>query len=787
MKAKKNSIIILNFLIYTLFTLIFLFPEGLFSQEDNSRIDELIEEGNFDEAIQMGTGLLSDDPDNPELNFKVGYSYLNTALRKPKSIPYLEKTVETLNGKKSQTSLGFEAQFYLGKAYHNNYEFEKAIELYIKLRENTKNNELIKAIDEEIDQCRTGKRLMENPVKMQINNLSANINSSFSDHSPVLSADESVMIFTSRRKRFDGEDIKADGQYNEDIYISYNENNSWQKPTSISTNINTDAHEASIGLSPDGQQLFIYSGEEGGTILTSYLIGDQWSKPENLGENINTRYRETHASLSADGKYLYFTSDRPGGYGGLDIYISKKSDDGSWGRATNLGIAINTSFDEEGPFIHHDGITLYFSSKGHETMGGFDIFSCHKNEFGTWTKPENLGYPVNTIDDDAFYVMTPDGKRAYFSSYREDGFGSNDIYMMALPEAEEKPLTIVKGNVKACDSDIEDVLITVFDSDSDDIIGLYKPNSKTGKYLFILSRGRNYYAIYEINGQEKLTEEFFIGENSDFQIIYKPISLIEGTPCDELVVSSKTNNKLLDGIDLYSMWEEKEGVTVVENIIFKVNSSQCDNFKNNLRKLATYLKENPETKIEILGYSDTQGPETYNLKLSKRRAYIVHNQLIKLGVNKNQISHRGSGTKNQISINNYKDGSYIWQSLPYNRRVEFIVNANVNENLKIVPVKIPVLYELNPSQEELKKEIARLDSIYTIQLGAYSKPIQRKVYGKIKNVQMYYADKLYKYSTGEFNSPEAAQKELVSIHNLGYRDAYIRKVSEYFPNKLKDL
>ena len=763
---------------------------GLFAQSENERIDNLIEQGNFDEAIQIGTGFLTDDPDNADMNFKVGYSYLNTALRKSKSIPYLEKTVEVIRETKSNTSFTFEAKFYLGEAYHNNYEFKKAIEVFSALKETTKNNELIKTIDKEIDQCKTGIELMKEPVKMQINNLGDKINSPFSDHSPVISADESVIIFTSRRKGFQDEELNEDGQYNEDIYISYDKNNSWQAPKSISPYINTNEHEASIALTPDGQQLYIYRGTNGGTILTSYLNGDEWSVPKDLGANINTRYRETDASPTTNGKYLYFTSDRPGGYGGIDIYISEKQEDGTWGKAKNLGPTINTSADEEGPFILPDGVTLLFSSKGHETMGGFDIFRSKINEFGTWTKPENIGYPINTIDNDVFLAMTPDGKRAYFSSFREDGYGKSDIYMMALPEAEEKPVTIVKGNVEACKSDINEVSITVFDKENDDLVGLYKPNSKTGKYLFILPRGRNYYATYELNGKEKITEEFFISDNADFQVIYKPISFIKGTPCDKDVViaqtEDETTNVTIKGNDLFSAWEEA-GYTVVENIIFRVNSSQCSNFNNNLKKLAKYLNENSETKIEIIGYSDTQGPEAYNLKLSKKRAIIVYQKLLSFGVDKNQMDYKGDGTKNQITINNYDDGTYIWGSLPYNRRVEINVINDAKNKLKIAPIKIPVFYDKKAKAKDINKEINRLDSIYTIQLGAYRQPVQRKVFGQIKNVQMYYAGKLYKYSSGEYKSEEAAKDELKRILDLGYPDAFIRKVSEYFPKMLKNF
>ncbi len=765
--------------------LVLIFSCKISAQEDYSRMDELIEEGNFDEAIQLGIGLLKDHPENPELNFMLGYSYLMTALRKAEAIPYLEKSVELFAEKtKKQNGLFFEARFYLGKAYHNNYEFEKAIELFTELRETTKNNELLTAIDKEISQCETGIRLMREPVKMQINNLGENINSEYSDHSPVITADESVLIFTSRRKRYDGEQMEEDGQYNEDIYISYNENNSWQKAHGISNNINTDKHEATISISPDGNQILIYSSEDAGTILVSYLTGDEWSVPERLGENINTKYRETHASMSADGKYLYFTSDRPGGYGGLDIYISEKQKNGTWGKAVNLGSTINTELDEEGPFIHHDGVSLYFSSKGHETMGGFDIFLSKKNEFGTWTMPKNLGYPINTVDDDVFITLTPDGKRAYFSSFREGGFGSTDIYMMAMPEAEEKPVTVVKGKVITCNKQEDDIVITVYDSENDDLLGLYKPNSKTGKYLFILPRGRNYYAIYEVNGEEKHQEQFFISENADFQVIYKTISLIKDSPCDETPVEPMAQ-KETDDIDLYALWEQEEGVTVVENVIFRINSSQYEGFRKNLEKLAGYLKDNPETKIEIIGYSDTQGPETYNLKLSERRAKVVYDYLLRLGVSKKQLSYKGAGIKSQISINQYKDGSYVWESLPYNRRVEFSVLADKEAKLKVVPVRIPLLYKRDIKPDELKKELARLDSVYIIQLGAFGNPVQREVFKNIKDVQMYYTGKLYKYSTGKFKELRKAENELARIRKMGYKDAYIRKLSEYYVNMHK--
>lgn len=756
----------------------------LHSQENEKRIDELINEGNFEEAIQIGKDLLIEQPENASLNFKIGYCYMNTSLEKAKSIPFLLKSTEIFRQKKDQSAMSLEAKFYLGKAYHKNYEFKKALEVFQLMHQQVSNKEMLTAINEEIEQCKTGIELKKNPVKMEIKNLGTRINSPYSDHSPVLSADESVLIFTSRRKRFENEKPNLDGQFNEDIYLSETNGKQWTKPVGISKNINTEAHEASIGISADGQELLIYNEMDGGTIMSSKLTGTEWSTPKILGDNINTRWRETHASISADGKFLYFTSDRPGGYGGLDVYVSEKNAAGSWGKATNLGPAINTAKDEEGPFIHHDGITLYFSSKGHKGMGGLDIFSSKKNQFNTWTLAENMGYPVNTTEDDVFFVMTADGKRAFFASFREGGEGSNDIFMMSLPEAEEKPLTVVKGIVSACKNDIDDVRITVYDADNQEIKGVYKPNSASGKYLFILSRGSNYDAIYEINGMQILKENFHIAASADFQVVYKPIDLKSASPCDEYIGLIAQNDSSVNATNKQTTDNEHPETIIAENIMFKINNSEVTYFKDNLSKIANYLKENPETKLEIIGYADTQGSDAYNLILSEKRANAVSRYLIKLGVKKEQLNYHGEGEKNQLTINSYLDGSLVWQSLPYNRRVEFAVLNDKKNQLVIKQFFIPEIYRIDKSNLE-NKDISAYKNKFTIQIGAYSKPINISYFKNLENIQMYFSSKYYLYTTGEFNSKKLAEDKLGAIKSKGYKDAFVSKIYDYFPARLK--
>jgi outer membrane protein OmpA-like peptidoglycan-associated protein/Tol biopolymer transport system component len=757
-----------------------------YSQNNQEKVDELINQRNFEEAIQVCKALLADAPEDPSLNFKLGYCYINTPLKKTEAIPYIKKSTEIYKQNNDNSATALEASFYLGQAYHKTYEFKEAIKVLQELRERVNNNEMVEAIDEEIVECKTGINLVSSPVNLQVTNIGNSINTGFSDHSPVVSADESVIIFTSRRKNSENETLKPDGQPNEDIYISNFDGKEWSEPTSISENINTSEHEASIGISADGQELLIYTETDGGSILSSRLIGDEWSTPQNLGENINSRWRETHASISADGHYLYFTSDRPGGYGGLDIYVSEKNDNGTWGKAENLGPTVNTPQDEEGPFIHYDGVTLYFSSKGHATMGGFDILWTKKNEFGTWSIPVNMGYPVNTTENDAFFVMTADGKRAYYASYREDGKGSTDIFMMGLPEAEEKPLTVVKGVIQVCKKDAANVNIMVSDKYTKEIVGIYKPNSKTGKYLFILTRGRKYQASYRIDKTEVHSEDFHIDDNADFQVLYKPIQIHNGSPCNEIVGVETKEDSVMVASMYKKVVEEESGKTYVENIMFRINNSEITYFKNNLDKLINYLKQHPTTKIEIIGYADTQGPEAYNLKLSEHRARSVNQYLIKKGVRKEQLTYKGDGEKNQITINNYKDGSYVWQSLPYNRRVEFnIINDEAN-NLVVKEFNIPEPYLIEKGDIE-NTDISDYERKYTIQLGAFSKPISVGHFKKLKNIRVYFTGQYYLYAFGEFDSKELANEELETIKHLGYKDAFTRKLSYYFPKRLKEV
>jgi outer membrane protein OmpA-like peptidoglycan-associated protein len=528
-----------------LFFLIILFFHNSYAQRHSKDFDikflqaeRLIEKGDFHSAIIIYKELLEQEPDNANLNFKMGYCYLNTVLEKDKAIKYLEKAVTDIeknadSGNPDELAAPIEAWYFLAKAYHHNYQFEKAIEILDSLKISFPNykKEFIENIDELVEYCKNGIELMKYPIQMQITNLGSTINTEYDEHSPVFTADESTLIFTSKRKSDIHQAKTDDGQYYEDIYISHKlPDGQWTEPIPISQNINTKNHEASIGLSPDGQELYIYKDEStflnprNGNIYVSYLKGSEWTIPEKI--SINTKYNENHASISADGQELFFTSDRPGGYGGMDIYVSKRLPNGQWGIPINLGPKINTSKDEISPFIHPDGVTLFFSSKGHNSMGGFDIFYAIRDDNNEWNKPTNLGYPINTPNDDAFYVPTPDGVRAYYASQQTGGIGRNDLYIITLPKSEEKLLTVMTGYITLGNNQIpENVVITVTDEQTGKLIGTYTPNSKTGKYLFILKSGKRYIITVETDVFLPYTEILDVSDTIAYHKIERPIFL----------------------------------------------------------------------------------------------------------------------------------------------------------------------------------------------------------------------------------------------------------------------
>jgi hypothetical protein len=433
-----------------------------------------------------------------------------------------------------------DVDYYLAKAYHVNYKFDEAIksyESYITIK-GTKLSKEDQAFIEDsklgIINCTNGKELIAKKIIADIKNIGAPINTEETEGVPIISADESIMIYTYAGKNSTGgllndmlKPDKEEGTYHEDIFISTRSNDStWNQPIGISS-INTNANDAAVALSPDGQTLFSFVSDvkNPGDLYASNLNGTDWSKPEKLNTNINSEFWEGSCSITADGRYLYFASERPGGLGGRDLYVSEKVN-GEWAPAVNLGPSINTQYNEDAPFIHPDGITLFFSSEGHKSIGGYDIMYSIKKD-NAWIEPLSMGIPLNTTEDDRYYVINAKGDVGYFSSNRggAGGKGQQDIYTVTPGILGEKPiLALLKGSVFVDDKPTV-AKIEVVKKESNTVIGPYYANSKTGKYLMAISPGSGYKIKITVEGMDPIEEEIDVEKLQKYVEIKKDFYL----------------------------------------------------------------------------------------------------------------------------------------------------------------------------------------------------------------------------------------------------------------------
>ena len=370
------------------------------------------------------------NPNNASLNAKIGECYLHSSTKQA-ALEYLQKSQQL------DATAEPRLHYLLARALHLAGQWDAAIKEYELARpvaaEATSDDVAVTTDDlaRRVRECHRGQQMQAHPVRVQLENAGPAINSTMSDYAPLISADESVLLLTSRRLGSTGGQLDSEGDgMLEDIYQSDWNGTAWGPSRNLGAPINTTHHDATVGLSADGQRLLVYLEDNEGDIYESNLIGNTWSKPKSLGSRLNTRYKESSACYSPDGKYVYFVSDRPdGNRGGRDIYRLELD---ARTPAENLGQVINSPYDEEGVFMHPDGKTLYFSSQGHDSMGGYDIFKSTLNDKGQWSEPENLGWPINTPDDDAYFVLSASGQHGYYSSDQPGGLGGKDIYRVTF-------------------------------------------------------------------------------------------------------------------------------------------------------------------------------------------------------------------------------------------------------------------------------------------------------------------------------------------------------------------
>jgi len=443
-------------------------------------------------AISLYDSLFKKHPDNLYLAYLLGTAQCYDPMYYDNS-EKLIKFAEPLRPKL------FDYDFFLGKSYENNDKFDDAVKQYELYLQNPIPDTLRTLVNHQIQICKNSAEQIKRGSLAAVTNTGPPINTEGAEYSPVLPTNEKFMVFTYRGPKSKGGKQKVPGKpdekgtYFEDVFISYkNDSGQWQKPQPIDA-INTVGHDAVMSISHDGQKLYIYRnvGLGNGDIFVSHLKGTQWSDPEKV-KGINSTFWEGSICFTPDEKYLYFSSERPGGVGGRDIWVAERLADGSYGKVTNASIAINTPYDEDAPFITADGKKLFFSSTGHNSTGGYDVFRSDMKG-GKWTTPYNIGKPVNTNEDDKYYWVSADGERGYYSSERKGGQGSQDIILVE-PGMFGKPaaLIMMNGVVYLDDTPVEARVRIKSKYMKKDFVGSFNSNSVTGEYLVNLPAGNEF-------------------------------------------------------------------------------------------------------------------------------------------------------------------------------------------------------------------------------------------------------------------------------------------------------
>ncbi len=743
----------------------------------------------FNQALPLYLELLKNEPTNFAYNYRVGVCYLNSNLETNKCVGFFESAQKNMKMPNDSTP---DFYYYLGHAYQVTNQFDKAIG-YLSLSRSMLNPQKdslnIGLISAEIEQCQNGKKAMASPTNAKLFNLGKRINSIYPDYSPVLLPNQPMLIFTSTRKESTGGKLTEQGEYYEDIFesnITLNDTlnlgsveSAFFQPdflgASFSTAINngifvnTKSHDASISVPPDGKRLFLYRRN---AVWQSEIIDGKLSKPGKVNYIINEEKRfESSLTLVTKGNenILYFVSDQKGGIGGKDIYKSIKQEDGSWGPEENLGPIINTEFDEESPFYDPSEDVLYFSSQGHNSVGGFDVYKT-KFDNDKWSTPKNLGYPVNSGTDDVFYSINPTQNRGYVSTMREDAVGNYDIYMVRYL----KPLKVLfattySGELKPIDAKatvtgsktkdpmelslnktseityntVEKYKLMVPHYDSTAIMDVFEfetPESY-GDYSYFqeinyeaLKNNRNQLIGYKttvynafIDMEKELRknknrianlkkeDEYaaFLknlkSENQYLQIFSKTNyidttmyaiqaeelaakALAGSVPAEVAVVETKTKK----GKKGHKAEKETKVVSetkavpapapvvasapvtgspeAFKTILFHFSKTTLTKeAKAEIENILTYLKENKDVSMEIVGYTDSEGKNKFNTELSKKRAKAIKALLVKKGISAKRLKTKGLGEKNPVASNKNDDGTDNREGRKLNRRVEFVI------------------------------------------------------------------------------------------------------------------
>jgi len=605
----------------------------------------------YDRAIQMydrhdfgGTlrqldELLKEDPSYTEAWLLKADLY-NDMKEFPNAIASYKKAVEI------DSAIFPPAYYIMANLYFGMEKYEEAKSNYLKyLTFRPKIQAELKRTAENLLLCDFRLEMIKNPVPFLPVNIGPNVNSGGFEYINAVSLDEGQLYFTRK-----GADPRGDESFYRSVSArSASGQLNWSPAIEIGAPINTPGNEGALCVSPDGMTIIITCCSRRDSygscdLYSSHKVGNNWSEPINLGPEINSTAWDSQPSLGADGRTLFFVSTRSGGHGGSDIWKSTLQEDGYWGVPVNIGDSINTSADEMAPFIHPDGKTLYFSSKGHPGMGGADLFVSRLDTKGNWQKPENIGYPVNTNHDEINLIINAKGSEAYISSERDNGYGNTDIYRFELP-VQSRPASVsyVHGKVYDINTEVPlSAMLELIDMQTNTVVVNSSSDPSTGSFVMSLPVDKNYALNVSCKGYLFYSMNFSLNNGHDS---LNPVKL--DIPMQPVAIGEKV---------------------ILHNIFFDTDKHELlPDSKAELGKLIAFLSKNPAIHIEIGGHTDTEGSDTHNMTLSQNRAKAVYDYLVANGVNADRLTFKGYGETMPVDSNATPEGR------ANNRRTEFKV------------------------------------------------------------------------------------------------------------------
>ncbi|MCB8964619.1 MAG: OmpA family protein [Bacteroidales bacterium] len=778
----------------------------------------------YREALPLYQKLYKIDSTNSNINYRLGQCYLNIPGLKNKAIPYLETAVNQINpkyneGSYKETQSSPEAIFLLGQAYMIDHKLDKALEQFTKFKDSidTKDIYNLDYVNQQIKACEVAKQLIAKPINIETKRFTPFADRNKNCNYPVLSGDRQTMVFTTKEKFYNA------------IYICTKKQDNWSSPVNITLDLVVEGDIYSTALNHDGTQLLLFKNEvSNGNIYYSNLVNGQWQPAKKLNGQISTKNWETFASFAPNDKHLLFTSNRKGGKGGLDIYIADKLANGSWGNIRNIE-EVNTAHNEESPILSDNGEVLYFASQGHNTMGGFDIFFSKRLTNGTWSSPINIGYPINTPDDE-FYYFPLDSTSALVPMVSPDLTSCYEIYTVEQKQPKKQktiPPVAIAGKVVLSDNaDINSDSITIYlkDEETSTLITSVQP-SATGEYS-ITSKAGNYTVEVQSKFYSIKPTSIHIPEN------YSQSKF----PLDLLLTSNI----------------EAQGLALkLKNILFDFDSHELTrDAQFELEKVLSLMEGSPTLYVEVHGHTDSKGSPSYNLKLSAKRAKSVVEYLTQKGIDEQRFIVKGLGALSCIASNVNPDGSDNPTGRSLNRRASIrifsgnksiqIDNINVPENLKPQNLTYTILLakpgdnftdeaiakieealdqfsnkttigrsayvsigsfdnksmgiatlnkvvDINPnamlvSEQELerlikyeKQRTVSTQTVFTVLLMTSETSVPRSQFKGVLPIEEKGRDSIYRYYFGTFRSKEIAQQQLEKINVLGFPNAMIVK------------